>query len=148
GGVDGGGSGGDGAVGGELLSGPPDELTTHDELVDGDLLLLASAQHGDLFRAALEQGAQGGAGLARAAPLDVAAGPDEHRRPRAAGSGSLLVAASDGAVGSAAGRGPPGAPAVARTGAYRGRSRAAEVRMGTGVCMVAAPRGTLVEAAL
>src|SRR5699024_1858909 len=83
GGVDRGGSGGDGAVGGDLLSGPDDELITHDEVVDGDLLLLASAQHGDLFRAELEQGAQGGAGLALGALLEVAAGQDEHRHARA-----------------------------------------------------------------
>ena len=46
--------------------------------VDGDALLDAVAEHGDVLGAQLQQGAQRGAGAALGPGLEVAAGEDEH----------------------------------------------------------------------
>ena len=63
----------DDAVGGDLLAGPDDEAVADGELVDRDALLAAVAEDGDVLGAELEQGAQGGAGAALGAGLEVAA---------------------------------------------------------------------------
>jgi hypothetical protein len=76
-GVDGGGAFDDDAVGSDLLPGANDEEVADGELVRGDADLAAAAQDGDVLGAEFEQGAEGCAGAALGAGLEVAAEQDE-----------------------------------------------------------------------